>query len=217
MTGSDDEREGFAAFMLRMRTRGIGSKELFAAMEITPRSSFIPAQWKTVAWSDRMVPIECGEAIEGCDLQALMIDALELNAGHRVLEVGTGSGYTAAIIGRLAGRVLSLERFRTLTELARQRLEGLGMENVVIRQADGSNGAPAEGPFDRIIVWAAFESMPRNFAEQLSSGGILIAPIGPEEGVQTVAKLVKTGSRFERTDFEHVRLQPLGKGIAAAI
>lgn len=214
---AEDEREGFAAFLLRMRRRGVDSKVLFAAMEEMPRSGFIPAQWREAAWSNRMVPIECGETIEGCDLQATMIDALEVNSAQRVLEIGTGSGYTASILGRLAGRVLTLERFRTLAEQARQRFESLGIENVMARQADGKAGAAADGPFDRIIVWAAFEEMPRSFAEQLTSGGIMVAPIGPGEGPQVVARLVKTGSRFERTDLEEVRLQPLAEGVAAAI
>src|SRR5690606_28920784 len=175
---AEDEREGFAAFLLRMRARGVNSKALFAAMEETPRSGFIPAQWRDAAWSNRMVPIECGETIEGCDLQAAMIAALEVNSDNRVLEIGTGSGYTASILGRLAGRVLTLERFRTLSEQAKLRFESLGLENVIVRQADGRSGAVADGPFDRIIAWAAFETMPRSFVEQLTSGGIMVAPIG---------------------------------------
>lgn len=217
MTAVADEREAFAAFMLRMRARNAGSKALFEAMEMTPRTGFVPAEWHAAAWSSRMVPIECGEAIEGCDLQTSVIDALELDAGLRVLEIGTGTGYTAAVMARLAGRVLSLERYRTLVEQAAQRIEGLEMDNVILRHADGSEGAAADGPFDRIVVWAAFESMPRSFADQLTSGGVMVAPVGPGEGEQAVARLVKTGSRFERTDIGKVRMQPLSQGLAEAI
>lgn len=217
MNASEEEREGFAAFLLRMRTRGVNSKELFAAMEAEPRSGFIPAPWRQWAWSDRMVPIECGETIEGCDLQCAMIVMLDVKPGHRVLEIGTGSGFTASVIGRLAKRVLTLERYRTLADQARQRLEGMGLDNVVVRHADGYAGAPAEGPFDRIIVWAAFESMPRGFVDQLSANGVMIAAIGPAEDAQTMVRLEKTGSRFERTDLESVRFQPLVKGAAEAI
>lgn len=213
----EDEREGFAGFLLRMRARGVDSKVLFAAMEQTPRGGFVPAQWRDAVWSNRMVPIECGETIEGCDFQAAMIDALEVDSGHRVLEIGTGSGYTAAILARLAGRVLTLERFQTLGDQARQRLESLGVDNVVVRQADGRAGAAADGPFDRIIVWAAFEEMPRSFVDQLTSAGVMVAPIGPGEGPQKAAKLVKTGSRFERVNMQEVRLQPLAENVAEAI
>jgi protein-L-isoaspartate(D-aspartate) O-methyltransferase len=217
MNGNAEDREGFAAFMLRLRGRGIVPKDLIEAFEATPRRAFLPAQWQSLAWSDRMLPIECGEAIEGTDLQAAIIAALGIESGHRVLEIGTGSGYTSAVMGRLAARVVTMERFKTLTDQAKQRFEALGITNVFARQADGSNGLASEGPFDRIVVWAAFDSLPRGFVDQLSSGGVMVAPIGPDEGEQAVAKLTKTGSRFEREDIGIVRLQPIAKSIAAAI
>jgi protein-L-isoaspartate(D-aspartate) O-methyltransferase len=164
-----------------------------------------------------MIPIECGEVVEGIDMQALTLAALDLAPGQRVLEVGTGSGYTAALLGQLAGRVLSVERFRTLAELARQRLEALSLDNVVVRHADGARGMPAEGPFDRIVVWAAFESHPRLFVDMLSTGGVMVAAIGPGDGEQALARLSKVGSRFEREDIGRVRLQPLVEGLAAAL
>ena len=105
----------------------------------------------------------------------------------------------------------------TLTEQAKQRFEALGIGNVIVRQADGSGGLPAEGPFDRIVAWAAFDSLPRFLLDQLSSGGIVIAPIGPEEGEQVLAKLTKVGSRFEREDIGLVRLQPILRSVAAVI
>ncbi|WP_367714487.1 protein-L-isoaspartate(D-aspartate) O-methyltransferase [Nitratireductor sp. GISD-1A_MAKvit] len=217
MNEPGQERESFAAFMLRMRARGIGDKALFAAMEATPRGSFLPSEWFQLAWSDRMVPIACGEAIEGCDLQARVIDALALSSGHRVLEIGTGSGFTAAVMGRLAGRILTLDRYRTLGTDAQLRWERLGLTNVVARHADGMDGAPADGPFDRIVSWAAYEELPRRFVDQLATGGIMLAPIGPGDDIQVMAKLEKVGSRFERTDIENVRFQPLLKGAAEAI
>ena len=171
----------------------------------------------SVAWADGMIPIECGEAVEAPDLQAQIVAALAIEPGHRLLEVGTGSGFSAAVMARLAARVVTVERYKTLTELARQRFEALGIANAFVRQADGSQGLPAEGPFDRIVVWAAFDEPPRHFADQLASGGVMIAPIGPDEGVQTLAKLTKLGSRFEREDIGTVRLQPIARGVAAAI
>jgi protein-L-isoaspartate(D-aspartate) O-methyltransferase len=217
MNGVVDEREAFASFLLRLRGKGIVAKELISVFEATPRHAFLPDRWQSVAWTEGMIPIDCGEAIEGPDLQAAIIASLAIEPGHRVLEVGTGSGFTAAVIARLAAKVVTIERYKTLAEQARQRLEALGLTNVSVRHADGSQGLAAEAPFDRIVVWAAFDSLPRNFAEQLASNGVMIAPIGPEEGLQTLTKLTKIGSRFEREDIGEVRLQPIMKGVAAVI
>ena len=217
MTLVSGEREEFAAFLLRLRGKGMAPKALVAAFEATPRSGFVSGHFHSIAWSERTMPIECGEAIEGADLQAAVLAALAIEPGNRVLEIGTGSGYTAAVMARLAGRVVTIDRYRTLVDQARQRFEALGIGNVVARQADGSNGLPGEGPFDRIVVWAAFESLPRFLLDQLSSGGTVIAPIGPEEGEQVLAKLIKVGSRFEREDIGTVRLQPILPGVAAVL
>jgi protein-L-isoaspartate(D-aspartate) O-methyltransferase len=120
-------------------------------------------------------------------------------------------------MSRLAARVVTIDRYKTLTEQARQRFEALGIGNVIARQADGSNGLANEGPFDRIVAWAAFDSLPRFLLDQLSSGGVVIAPIGPEEGEQVLAKLTKVGSRFEREDIGIVRLQPILRSVASVI
>jgi protein-L-isoaspartate(D-aspartate) O-methyltransferase len=211
---SREEREGFAAFMLRLRGRGI-ARDVVAAFEATPRAAFVPQHHEPHAWSDRMLPIDCGEAIEGVDTQAHVIASLGFEPGHRVLEIGTGSGFSAAVISRLAGRVITLDRYKTLTDQAKQRFEQLCITNVTVRQADGAHGLAAEGPFDRIVVWCAFDSHPRLFVDQLASGGYMVAPIGPEEGRQVLARLTKVGSRFDREDIGEVRLQPFIKGVAA--
>lgn len=212
-----DEREAFASFLLRLRGRGIVARELVSAFEATPKRAFVPERWQNAAWSEGMIPIECGEAVEAPDLQAHVFSALAIEPGHRVLEIGTGSGFSAAVMARLAARVVTVERYKTLTDLARQRFEALGIVNAFVRQADGSQGLPAEAPFDRIVVWAAFDALPRSFADQLSSGGIMIAPVGPDEGVQMLNKLTKIGSRFEREDIGEVRLQPIIRSVAQAI
>jgi protein-L-isoaspartate(D-aspartate) O-methyltransferase len=217
MNGPDRQKEGFAAFLLRARARGISDAGLFAAIESLPRQQFMPGEFADAAWSHRSVPIPCGESIEGIDFQAMVLASLAVEPGHRVLEVGTGSGFTAAVMGRLGARVKSLERFRTLVASALQRMEALGLGNVLVRQADGSRGLAGEGPYDRIVVWAAFETTPRAFADQLASNGVMIAPIGPTEGEQELARLTKIGSRFERSRIGSVRAQPLASGIAAAI
>lgn len=213
----DIDRQGFAAFLLRLRGKGIVSKSLVAAFEATPRRHFVPAQWQSVAWAEGMIPIECGEAMEGVDLQAQIISALAIEPGHRVLEIGAGSGYTAAVMARLSMRVITLERFKTLAGLARQRFEELAMSNVSVRHADGINGLPNEGPFDRIVVWGAFEAMPRQFVDQLSSGGTMILPLGGPESEQVLVRLTKVGSRFDREEIGRVRLQPLQAGLPQVI
>ncbi|GAA4534495.1 protein-L-isoaspartate(D-aspartate) O-methyltransferase [Chelativorans composti] len=216
MNGRVGEREGFAAFMLRMRARGILNNPLFAAMEAIPRGSFVPVEWHNWTWSHRSVPIDCGEVIEGCDLQGVVLDALELGPGHKVLEIGSGSGYTAAVMSRLVSKVVSIDRYKRLIEDARVRHEALGINNIVMRQANGLD-AIEDGPFDRIVAWAAFEEHPRRFADLLTSGGILVAPVGPGDGEQMLQKFVKMGSRFERTDLMPVRMQPLAKGLPLAL
>ncbi|MCC6204173.1 MAG: protein-L-isoaspartate(D-aspartate) O-methyltransferase [Hyphomicrobiales bacterium] len=215
-TGPED-REAFAAFLLRLRTKGIASRELVAAFEATPRRNFIPARWQSAAWSDRTVPIECGEAIEGVDLQASVVNALAIEPGNRILEIGTGSGFTAAVISRLAGKVTTIERYRTLADLARERMEALAITNVHVRHGDGAHGLAGDGPFDRIVVWPAFDSLPRNFADQLASGGIMVAAIGGPEEPQLMTKLTKVGSRFDRIDMGYVRFQPMIQGVAASL
>ncbi len=209
------DREDFAAFLLRMRKQGISDKALFSAIEMVPRGDFVPRQYGAAAYCDRMIPIECGEAIEGLDLQSRIISQLGIEPGHRVLEVGTGSGYTSAVLSRLAARVTTLDRYRRLVETARQRHAALGLDNVTVQLANGRDGYAADGPYDRIIFWSAFESLPRTSVDWLATNGVMIVPIGPEEGVQTFVKLTKIGSRFEREDICPVRLQPLATAVAA--
>ena len=211
------EREKFAAFLLRMRGSGLDRRELAAAVEATPRPAFVPSQWRGDAWGERSIPIECGETVEGLDLQMRVLAALDLTPQCRVLEIGTGSGFTAAVMARLCARVLSVERFRTLAEQAARRHETLGLSNVLVRQADGAQGVPAEGPFDRIVAWAAYETLPRGFVDQLSSGGAMIAAIGPDGGVQVLEKMTKVGSRFEREKLADVRFQPMSAGLAQSL
>ncbi len=192
-------------------------KAVVDAFEATPRAAFLREELEPHAWSDRVLPIECGESIEGVDTQAFVIATLGLEPGHRVLEVGTGTGYTAAVMAQLAARVVTLDRYRTLTDLARARLDNLGVTGAVCQQADGSQGLPAESPFERIVVWCAFDGLPKLFLDQLASGGHMIAAIGPDEGRQALVRLIKVGSRFEREELGEVRFQPFVPGISAKL
>lgn len=215
-TGSVD-REGFAAFLLRARAKGISDNGLYSAVEAVPRGQFVPEDHVDAVWSNQSIPIGCGESIEALDLQALVLSQLGVVAGHRVLEIGTGSGFTAAVMAKMGAKVKTVDRFKTLVTEAQDRFVSLGLGNAVAWQADGSKNMASEGPFDRIVVWAAFETLPRKFVDTLATGGVMIAPIGPAEGEQKLAKLTKIGSRFEREDIGTARLQPLVKGAAAAL
>jgi protein-L-isoaspartate(D-aspartate) O-methyltransferase len=217
MNQSRSGKEGFAALCLRLRAKGIVNTDLLNAIEQTPRHFFVPPEYAAHAWSSRTLPIECGAILEGVDLAAELLDAMKLKASHRVLEIGTGSGFTAAVLGRLAERVLTVDRYKTLVTLAQERMDKLSLRNIVVRQADGSAGLTGEGTFDRILVTAAFSALPRSYAEQLVSGGIMIAPVMGENGIARMVKLVKSGSRFERADMFDVPYQAIVPQVAQSL
>lgn len=203
------EKEGFAALALRLRGEGINNLDLLTAVEQTPRTLFVPPQFSGEAYSSRLLPIDCGSFVEGVDLAVRLLHLLNLKSGQRVLEVGTGSGFTAAVMGRLTERVLTVDRYKTLVAGAQQNIEKTGVRNVIVRQADGSNGLVGEGTFDRILVTAAFPAMPRQFVDQLVSGGMLLAPVMVSDETCRMVKLVKTGSRFDREDLFEVPYLPI--------
>ncbi|MDR6758586.1 protein-L-isoaspartate(D-aspartate) O-methyltransferase [Mycoplana sp. BE70] len=203
------EKEGFAALALRLRGEGINNLDLLTAVEQTPRTLFVPPQFSGDAYSSRLLPIDCGSFVEGVDLAVRLLHLLNLKSGQRVLEVGTGSGFTAAVMGRLTERVLTVDRYKTLVAGAQQNIDKTGVRNVIVRQADGSNGLVGEGTFDRILVTAAFPAMPRQFVDQLVSGGMLLAPVMVSDETCRMVKLVKTGSRFDREDLFEVPYLPI--------
>jgi protein-L-isoaspartate(D-aspartate) O-methyltransferase len=209
MSNRLSDRENFAAFMMRMRAKSIVNFDLLSAFESVPRRGFVPTLYADVAYCARSLPIECGEVIESLDLQAHMINQLNIEPQDRILEVGTGSGFTAAVMAKLGQRVTTADRYKTLCEAARARLAALNLHNVITKHADAHAGLSGEGAFDRIIVWASFGAMPRLFIDQLATNGIMVCAIGPDEGVQALVKLTKVGSRFEREDIGTVRFQPL--------
>jgi protein-L-isoaspartate(D-aspartate) O-methyltransferase len=211
------EKEGFAALVLRLRAEGISDLDLLTAVEQTQRSLFVPAQFADDAYSSRTIPIECGSFLEGVDFVVRILHHLKLKPGQRVLEIGTGSGFTAAIMGRLAERVLSIDRYKTLTSAAQRRMESLGLRNVVIRHADGSAGMQGEGTFDRILVTAAFNAMPRFYTDQLVSGGSMIAPLMISENECRMVRLTKTGSRFEREELFEAPYLPIIPRLASLL
>jgi protein-L-isoaspartate(D-aspartate) O-methyltransferase len=217
LTAKLAEKEGFAALVLRLRAEGISDIDLLTAVEQTPRSLFVPPQFAGEAYSSRTIPIDCGSFLEGIDFAVRLLHHLRIKPGQRVLEVGTGSGFTAAVIGRIAERVLTVDRYKTLTAAALRRVESLGLRNIIVRQADGSAGLQGEGTFDRILVTAAFESMPRFYAEQLVSGGSMIAPLMITENECRMVRLTKTGSRFEREELFNAPYLPIVPRLASQL
>ncbi|WP_183864142.1 MULTISPECIES: protein-L-isoaspartate(D-aspartate) O-methyltransferase [unclassified Rhizobium] len=217
MTARLVEKEGFAALVLRLRAEGVSDLDLLTAVEQTPRSLFVPPQFAEQAYSSRTIPIECGSFIEGVDFAVRVLHHLKIKPGQRVLEVGTGSGFMSAVMARMAERVLTIDRYKTLTTNAQRRLDSLGLRNVIIRQADGSAGLQGEGTFDRILVTAAFNAMPRFYTDQLVSGGSMIAPLMISENECRLVRLTKTGSRFEREELFDTPYLPIVPRLASQL
>src|SRR5499425_1065567 len=178
-------------FQLALRRRGISDQAVLRAMEEVPREDFVAPGFVENAYADQALPIECGQTISQPFVVAYMTERLEVGPQHRVLEIGTGSGYQAAVLSRLAREVVTVERYRTLADGARKRLAALGYRNVEVRVGDGFAGVPEQGPFDRIIVTAAAEAVPDALVAQLAEGGILLLPLGPHGGTQHLVKLTK--------------------------
>jgi protein-L-isoaspartate(D-aspartate) O-methyltransferase len=201
-------------FQLTLRRRGISDQAVLRAMEEVPREAFVEAADRGDAYRDSALAIACGQTISQPFVVAYMTEQLQLQKHHRVLEIGTGSGYQAAILSRLAGHVLTIERFRKLADAARERLEKLGYYNVEVLLGDGFDVPAGAGQFDRIIVTAALQQIPDNLLQRLEQGGILIAPVGPQHGIQTLVRVTRTESGFERKELVDVRFVPALPGIA---
>ncbi|MEA2979160.1 MAG: protein-L-isoaspartate(D-aspartate) O-methyltransferase [Alphaproteobacteria bacterium] len=209
-----DESEQRMEFMLTLRRRGISDQAVLRAMDEVPREHFVDAASADSAYADQAMPIACGQTISQPYVVAYMTEQLQVRGNHRVLEIGTGSGYQAAVLSRLAREVVTLERYRTLANSARTRLKTLGYSNVEVLLGDGLGGEPLRAPYDRIIVTAAAESIPPELVEQLAEGGIMILPLGPHGGTQELLKLTKTGQGLERENLIAVRFVPLLPGQA---
>jgi protein-L-isoaspartate(D-aspartate) O-methyltransferase len=201
-------------FQLNLRRRGISDQAVLRAMEEIPRELFVEAADQGAAYRDSALGIACGQTISQPFVVAYMTEQLQLQKQHRVLEIGTGSGYQAALLSRLCSQVLTVERYRTLADSARVRLEQLGFYNIEVMLGDGFDIPPGAGTFDRIIVTAAMEQIPDALTERLEPGGILIAPVGPHHGVQTLVRISSTASGFDRKALVDVRFVPALPGIA---
>jgi len=207
----DDDR---MEFLLTLRRRGIADQGVLRAMDEVPRERFVEPTFADSAYADQALPIACGQTISQPYVVAYMTEQLKMESQHRVLEVGTGSGYQAAVLSHLAREVVSVERYRTLAEEARERLKALGYENVDIVVGDGFAGEPDRAPYDRIIVTAAAETIPEALLDQLADGGIMILPLGSHDGSQHIIKLTKSVTGIRRENLIPVRFVPMLPGKA---
>jgi protein-L-isoaspartate(D-aspartate) O-methyltransferase len=202
-------------FQLSLRRRGISDQTVLRAMEEVPRENFVGPGFVDSAYADQALPIECGQTISQPFVVAYMTEQLEVGPQHRVLEIGTGSGYQAAVLSRLAREVVTVERYRTLADTARTRLRALGCTNVTVRVGDGMAGAPDLAPFDRIMVTAAAEDIPEALVAQLTEPGRMVLPVGPRHDAQYLIKLTKhRGDQLTREELIAVRFVPLLPGQA---
>jgi protein-L-isoaspartate(D-aspartate) O-methyltransferase len=201
-------------FQLNLRRRGISDQAVLRVMEEVPRELFVEPADRRDAYRDTALGIACGQTISQPFVVAYMTERLGLQKSHRVLEIGTGSGYQAAILSKLCAQVLTIERYRTLADRARARLADLGCDNVEVMVGDGFDVPAGAGNFDRILVTAAMEQIPDTLTQRLEPDGVLIAPVGPLHGVQTLVRMVRTESGFERKELVDVRFVPALPGIA---
>jgi len=207
----DDDR---MEFLLTLRRRGIADQAVLRAMDEVPRERFVDAGFFRSAYADQALPIACGQTISQPYVVAYMTEHLAVQPQHRVLEVGTGSGYQAAVLSRLAREVVTIERYRTLADQAQERLRSLGYDNVDVVVGDGFTGVPGRAPYDRIIVTAATEIVPETVLDQLAGNGVMVLPLGSQDGSQHLIKLTKSQTGTRRENLIPVRFVPMLPGQA---
>ena len=197
-----------------LKAQGIDDKKVLHAMEYTPRDLFVPELFLDRSWEDSAIPINCGQTISQPYIVALMTQALKIEGRHRVLEIGTGSGYQTAILGRLARYVYTIERYRSLMVDAEIRHKRLMLENIIYRFGDGWEGWPEQAPFDRILVTAALPDEPTLLLAQLKPKGVMVGPQG-KGSTQRLLRYAKTpDGGYQTEDLGEVRFVPLIEGVA---
>jgi len=210
LTMTDFTREREAMVERQLRRRGITEPDILDAFRAVPREEFVSIDQAHLAYGDHPLPIEAGQTISQPYIVALMIQAAAIKPGDRVLEVGAGSGYAAAVIGRIAQKVIAIERKRDLVEVARERLRRLGYANVEIVEGDGTKGWRDEAPYDAILAAASGSHVPRPLIEQLAPNGRIVMPIGDPGLVQELIKVTKQGDGILRQEsLGGVRFVPL--------
>jgi protein-L-isoaspartate(D-aspartate) O-methyltransferase len=217
---SATESEERAQFTLAMRARGINGLELLRALERAPRALFMPPRFADISGRDLALPIGCGQTSPPPSIVAAMIAALDLKFTHRVCEIGTGTGYCAALLAQLANSIVSLERFQTLAVEAAARIKAFGLANVEVHWADGFERHLAGERFDRVIIHGLIEPPGEAFSRLIRKGGVLVAAVaGPDRGEQRIVRLTDTANGpVEAQDLGPARaMRPLEHGLARAL
>ena len=217
MDEEEARRTRLAELILRLRRAGIMEQKVLAAMEAVPRDLFVAPEGRREAYAERALPIDCGQTISAPVIVGMMTAALDLDPRDRVLEIGTGSGYQTAVLSKLCRRVYTIDRFRTLVAAAESRFKTLRLGNITTMVGDGTKGWPDAAPFDKIIVTAAGEEIPQTLLDQVKVGGIIVAPVGPQDGVQRLKRLKRIEAGFDETVLADVRFVPLIPGTAAKL
>ena len=208
-----DEAERKMRFLYALRSHGVTDARVLSVMEAVDRGVFVKGLFADRAYDDMPLPIACGQTISQPSVVGLMTQALAPTARDKVLEVGTGSGYQAAILAGLSRRVYTLDRHRRLVREAQEIFRALGLTNVIAMTADGSHGLPEQAPFDRILVTAAAEDPPGPLLAQLRIGGIMVLPVGQSDRVQSLIKVTRTETGFDYEELRPVRFVPLVEGL----
>jgi protein-L-isoaspartate(D-aspartate) O-methyltransferase len=214
MIDDSDEATRKMQFLFALRSRGVTEGSVLSAMEKIDRGLFVRGLFSERAYEDMPLPIACGQTISQPSVVGLMTQALEVSPRDKVLEVGTGSGYQAAILSALARRVYTVDRHRRLVREARAVFDTLGIVNITAFTADGSFGLPDQAPFDRILVTAAAEDPPGPLLAQLKIGGIMVLPVGQSDTVQSLIRVRRHEGGFEYDELRPVRFVPLVEGLA---
>ena len=207
------DAEAKMQFLFTLRSRGVTDKRVLGAMEAVDRGLFVQGAFSARAYEDTPLPIACGQTISQPSIVGLMTQALEVGPRHTVLEVGTGSGYQAAVLSHLARRVYTVDRYRRLTQAAEKLFQALSLPNVITLSGDGSHGLPEQAPFDRILLTAAAEDPPGPLLAQLREGGIMVLPVGQSDTVQTLIKVRRTAEGLDYEELRSVRFVPLMEGM----
>ncbi len=207
------EAERKMQFLYAIRSRGVTDARVLQAIEEVDRGAFVTGVFAERAYDDTPLPIACGQTISQPSVVGLMTQALQISPRDTVLEVGTGSGYQAAILAKLARRVYTIDRHKRLVNEAQARFDTLNLHNITAIVGDGSFGLPDQAPFDRILVTAAAEDPPGPLLAQLKIGGIMVVPVGQSDAVQSLIRVRKTEDGFDYDELRPVRFVPLLEGL----
>ena len=208
-----DPAERKMQFLFALRSKGVTDNRVLAAMEKIDRGPFVRGLFAERAYEDMPLPIACGQTISQPSVVGLMTQALQVHPRDKVLEVGTGSGYQAAVLSQLARRVYTVDRYRRLVHEARALFDEMELTNITALWGDGSFGLPDQAPFDRILVTAAAEDPPGPLLAQLKIGGIMVVPVGQSDTVQSLIRVVRHENGFDYDELRPVRFVPLVEGL----